>query len=68
MNTLYWDFLDRHRQRFAAHPRMRMMLTHVQAMPAEELAAIRQQATAFRESLAYDRDFAPPIPSMPTTT
>ncbi|MBL0170281.1 MAG: cryptochrome/photolyase family protein [Gemmatimonadaceae bacterium] len=68
MNTLYWDFLDRHRERFTAHPRMRMMLTHVQAIPAEELTTIRRQATAFRESLAYDRDFAPPIPSVPTTT
>lgn len=62
MNTLYWDFLDRHRERFAAHPRMRMMLKHVEAMPAEEVATIRRQATAFRESLLYDNGWRPPIP------
>ncbi len=60
MNFLYWDFLDRHRARFGRHPRMRMMLTHVDAMPASELVTIRRQAAAFRESLAYDHTFAPP--------
>jgi deoxyribodipyrimidine photolyase-related protein len=54
MNTLYWDFLDRHRERFAKHPRMRMMLKHVEAMPTEELVAIRRQATELRQTLQYD--------------
>ena len=62
MNILYWDFLDRHRERFAAHPRMRMMLKHAEAMPVEELVTIRRQATAFRESLSYDHGWTPPIP------
>ncbi|MCC6243241.1 MAG: cryptochrome/photolyase family protein [Gemmatimonadaceae bacterium] len=59
MNTLYWDFLARHRERFAQHPRMRMMLKHVDAMPPSELVQITTQANAFRASLAYDDTFGP---------
>ncbi len=59
MNTLYWDFLDRHRERFARHPRMRMMHTHLDAMPAAELDAIRAQAAAFRRALEHDPDVTP---------
>jgi len=72
MNTLYWDFLDRHRERFAKHPRMRMMLTHANAMPEQELVTIRAQASTFRSSLAYDTRFAPSpsvsAPSAPPPT
>ena len=50
MNTLYWDFLDRHRDRFASHPRMRMMLKHVERMPTAELETIRGEAAAFRRT------------------
>ena len=53
-NLLYWDFLDRHRARFASHPRMRMMLTHVDKMSSEELATIRAEAAAFREAVPCD--------------
>jgi deoxyribodipyrimidine photolyase-related protein len=67
MNTLYWDFLDRHRARFAQHPRMRMMLKHVDAMPEPELVAIRTRAASFRASLQYDADFAPPAPEPAAT-
>ncbi len=59
MNVLYWDFLARHRDRFAKHPRMSMMIKHVTAMPETELVQIRSQATAFREGLEYDAAFAP---------
>ncbi len=48
MNTLYWDFLDRHRERFATHPRMRMMLKHVDAIGAEEMTEIRKAAEQLR--------------------
>ena len=51
MNLLYWDFLARHRERFASHPRMRMMTKHLDAMPPEELVQIRRQAEAFRASV-----------------
>ncbi len=62
VNTLYWDFLDRHRERFANHPRMQMMTRHLDAIPPTELVQIRTRASAFRASLQYDRDFAPPMP------
>ena len=62
VNLLYWDFLDRHRARFASHPRMSMMIRHVEKIPEPELVMIRREAAAFRESLSYDRDFAPRIP------
>jgi deoxyribodipyrimidine photolyase-related protein len=57
MNVLYWDFLDRHRARFAAHPRMSMMIRHVERIAEPELVRIRRSATEFRESLAYDASF-----------
>jgi deoxyribodipyrimidine photolyase-related protein len=53
-NVLYWDFLARHRERFAAHPRMAMMIRNLDRMAPEELVQIRRAATAFRDSLAYD--------------
>ncbi len=61
MNVLYWDFLDRHRERFASHPRMSMMIRHVGNIAEPELVTIRREAAAFRDSLTYDRDFAPPV-------
>ncbi|TDQ85519.1 deoxyribodipyrimidine photolyase-related protein [Dongia mobilis] len=48
MTTLYWDFLARHRARFAAHPRLRPVMLALDRLPAAELAAIRTQATALR--------------------
>jgi deoxyribodipyrimidine photolyase-related protein len=55
MNFLYWDFMARHRERFAKHPRMRMMTKHLDNMSASELVQIRRQADSFRKSLVYDR-------------
>jgi len=52
MNVLYWDFLSRHRDRFTNHPRMRMMLKHVDAIPPDELAQIQREAEAFRDEVA----------------
>jgi deoxyribodipyrimidine photolyase-related protein len=54
MNFLYWDFLARHRERFASHPRMRMMTKHLDNMAPAELVQIRRQADVFRERLSYD--------------
>lgn len=48
LTTLYWDFLDRHRARFKAHPRLRPVMLVLDRLPAEELAEIRAQATALR--------------------
>jgi deoxyribodipyrimidine photolyase-related protein len=37
---LYWDFLDRHRARFAQHPRMGMMVRNLERIPENELVQI----------------------------
>lgn len=53
-NLLYWDFLAQHRERFAHHPRMRMMTKHLDTMPAGELVQIRREAAAFRASVPLE--------------
>jgi deoxyribodipyrimidine photolyase-related protein len=53
-NVLYWDFMARHRERFAKHPRMRMMTRHLDTMPAEELVQIRRDAAAFRDAVVCE--------------
>jgi deoxyribodipyrimidine photolyase-related protein len=56
MNFLYWDFMARHRERFAKHPRMRMMTKHLDGMADTELVQLRRQADEFRASLSYERE------------
>ncbi|HZR36381.1 MAG TPA: cryptochrome/photolyase family protein [Nevskia sp.] len=46
--TLYWDFLDRHRGRFAGHPRLGQQVLNLGRKPQAELAAIRARAAALR--------------------
>ncbi len=48
ITTLYWDFLDRHRERFASHPRLQMQIRNLERKPEAERAAIRAQAQAHR--------------------
>jgi deoxyribodipyrimidine photolyase-related protein len=50
--TLYWDFLERHQQRFARHPRTALQWKALLRRSADELAAIREQAAALRAGLA----------------
>jgi deoxyribodipyrimidine photolyase-related protein len=50
--TLYWDFLDRHRERFARHPRTALQWKNLARLDASALAAIRDQAKALRAQLA----------------
>lgn len=52
--TLYWDFLARHRERFAAHPRTALQWKHLERLDPGTLRAIRRQAQALRERLAAD--------------
>ncbi len=54
MNILYWDFLARHRERFANHPRMAMMIRNLDRIPSAELVQLRRAATTFRDSISYD--------------
>jgi deoxyribodipyrimidine photolyase-related protein len=46
--TLYWDFLQRHRERLARNPRMLTQLRNLERLDAAELAAIAQRAGAIR--------------------
>ena len=46
--TLYWDFLIRHEQRFASHPRMALQVKNVQRLDAAERTAIGSRAAAVR--------------------
>ena len=46
--TLYWDFLQRHAQRLADHPRMQAQVRNLQRWSAAERAAIGARAAAIR--------------------
>jgi deoxyribodipyrimidine photolyase-related protein len=48
VSVLYWDFLDRHRERFAEHPRMKLQVRNLQRRDAQEMQRIREQARTLR--------------------
>jgi deoxyribodipyrimidine photolyase-related protein len=50
--TLYWDFLDRHAERFRRHPRLGQQVRNLDRKSDAERAAIRAQARALRDALA----------------
>lgn len=50
-NSLYWDFMARHRPRLEANPRTRQLLGHLDRMGADQLGAIRATAEAHRATL-----------------
>lgn len=50
-NTLYWDFLIRHEQRFKKNNRMAMMLKHVERMDKEQRVEITSGGKAIRKRL-----------------
>jgi deoxyribodipyrimidine photolyase-related protein len=50
--TLFWDFLARHRERFAGHPRTALMWHNLERIDADRLGQIRRQAAALRAGLA----------------
>jgi deoxyribodipyrimidine photolyase-related protein len=49
--TLYWDYLDRHHAALKSNHRMSMQLKNLERKTPEDLAAIREQATIFRDSI-----------------
>lgn len=50
--TLYWDFLDRHRARFARHPRTALQWKNLERLGESRLEEIRAEATRLRERIA----------------
>jgi deoxyribodipyrimidine photolyase-related protein len=46
--TLYWDFLDRHREQFAKNSRMTMQLKNVDRKDPDTMDQIRQRAHQIR--------------------
>jgi deoxyribodipyrimidine photolyase-related protein len=52
LNHLYWDFLDRHRDRLAGNARMGVPLKALGRLPAEVMADHRGQAAAWRARAA----------------
>ncbi|MCC5845515.1 MAG: cryptochrome/photolyase family protein [Verrucomicrobia bacterium] len=49
--TLYWDFLDRHRDTLAANPRMSLQVRNLDRIDDTELSAIRKQARHLIQTL-----------------
>jgi len=50
--TLYWDFLDRHRERFKSNYRMSMQLKNLERKSPREMQQIRLQAEELRNGKA----------------
>ena len=48
--TLYWDFLDRHRDRFKVNMRMKMQFVNLERKPEQELEEIRRLAAEIRRN------------------
>jgi len=46
--TLYWDFLSRHRERFAHHPRTALQWRNLERLDVQTLKRIRRQADGLR--------------------
>jgi deoxyribodipyrimidine photolyase-related protein len=50
-NSLYWDFLARHRRQFARNPRMSLVLAGLARREAKQVRAIRARAAEIRGKL-----------------
>jgi len=49
--TLYWDFLDRHHDRFANNMRMKFQVKNLERKSQDELREIRLRADHIRERI-----------------
>lgn len=49
--TLYWEFLDRHRDEFSSNRRMTFQMKNLERKSGEQLADIRKQAEQIRKKL-----------------
>ena len=52
-NALYWDFIDRNRDKLEGNPRMTMPYATLKKMKPEKVEGLRQQAETFLNSLDY---------------
>ncbi len=64
-NTLYWDFLIKHFDRFSKNPRMALTLKHVSKMDTERRREIIEAAEQLRERIRQTGSERPPslVPS-----
>jgi deoxyribodipyrimidine photolyase-related protein len=53
-NTLYWDFIIRHRETFRGNQRMAMVLKNVDRLPEPERVAITVSAASLKRRLGID--------------
>jgi deoxyribodipyrimidine photolyase-related protein len=51
---LYWDFYDRHADRFASNPRTSMMVNSWRKRPEAEREKIKTEARRFLDGLGGD--------------
>ncbi|MFM1811174.1 MAG: hypothetical protein RLZZ336_112, partial [Cyanobacteriota bacterium] len=50
-NSLYWDFLDRHREELRRNPRMALVMKQLEKLPDAELELIRAAAEQHRSAM-----------------
>ena len=50
--TLYWDFLDRHEERLANHPRMALQVRNLRRLSPNVRESIRARAAELRQGSA----------------
>lgn len=48
--VLYWDFLERHAEKFQSHPRMKLQVRNLDRIPDNERAKIRMAANVLRNN------------------
>jgi deoxyribodipyrimidine photolyase-related protein len=53
-NTLYWDFMIRHRQRFAKNQRMSMMVKNVERMSKTEITEITKDGKRLKQKFGVE--------------
>jgi deoxyribodipyrimidine photolyase-related protein len=51
MTTLYWNFLDTHRESFESNPRTALMVKNLTRLAVDERQTIAQTATTMLEGL-----------------
>jgi len=55
LDGLYWSFLDKHKEKFANNPRMKMQLSLLEKMDEAKLRAHKKAAKDFKDSIGlYD--------------